>query len=128
MAILRGRPDGFKVFSGDDAVTLPLIALGADGIVSVASNEAPRLMSEMTEAALSGHWEKARELHYRLLPLMEGNFIESSPGPVKAALAIMGLIEENLRLPLVAVEEKTRLRMREIVADLGLLKESKNVS
>jgi 4-hydroxy-tetrahydrodipicolinate synthase len=128
MAILRGRPDGFKVFSGDDAVTLPLIALGADGIVSVASNEAPRLMSEMTEAALSGQWEKARELHYKLMPLMEGNFIESSPGPVKAALAIMGLIEENLRLPLVPVEDKTRQRMREIVADLGLLKESKNVS
>jgi 4-hydroxy-tetrahydrodipicolinate synthase len=128
MAILRGRPDGFKVFSGDDAVTLPLIALGADGIVSVASNEAPRLMSDMTEAALSDEWEKARELHYRLLPLMEGNFIESSPGPVKAALAIMGLIEENLRLPLVPVEDKTRQRMREIVADLGLLKESKNVS
>jgi 4-hydroxy-tetrahydrodipicolinate synthase len=85
-------------------------------------------MSEMTEGALSGQWEKARELHYKLLPLMEGNFIESSPGPVKAALAIMGLIEENLRLPLVPVEDKTRQRMREIVADLGLLKESKNVS
>lgn len=122
MAILRERPEGFKVLSGDDAITLPLIALGADGLVSVASNEAPELMSEMCATALAGEWDAARALHYRLLPLMEVNFIESSPGPVKAALALMGLIEEQFRLPLVPVTEKTRAQVREVLAELGLLK------
>src|SRR6201986_2765211 len=101
MEILRGRPEGFLVLSGDDAMTFAMIALGADGLVSVASNEAPRLMSEMVEAALAGRWDDARAAHYRLLPLMDVNFIESSPGPVKAAMALMGLLEENLRLPAV---------------------------
>src|SRR5882724_4058997 len=128
MAILKDRPDGFRVFSGDDAVTLPLIALGADGLVSVASNEVPDFMSKMVEAALQGDWQQARELHFRLLPLMESNFIESSPGPVKAALAIMGLIDENLRLPLVPVQESTRKRMREILGELGKLKETSNAA
>lgn len=121
MEILRGRPENFAVLSGDDAVTLPLIALGADGIVSVASNEIPDLMSRMTELALAGNWAEARALHYRLLPLMEINFIESSPGPVKAAMAMMGLLEENFRLPLVPVEEKSRARIREVLSELGLL-------
>ena len=74
--------------------------------------------------ALAGNWEEARALHYKLLPLMEGNFIESSPGPVKAALAMMGMIEEKLRLPLVPVQEKTRARLREILVEVGLLKET----
>ena len=124
MEILRGRPEGFRVISGDDSLTLPLIALGGDGLISVASNEAPELMSRMNDLALAGQWDEARALHYRLLPLMEGNFIESSPGPVKAAMALMGLLEENLRLPLVPVQEKTRARMREILTELGLLKET----
>jgi 4-hydroxy-tetrahydrodipicolinate synthase len=128
MAILRGRPEHFRVFSGDDAVTLPLIALGADGLISVASNEAPVLMSQLVELALAGDWDDARALHYKLLPLMEANFIESSPGPVKAALALMGLIEENLRLPLVPVQEKTRTRMCEVLLELGLLKEATHVA
>jgi 4-hydroxy-tetrahydrodipicolinate synthase len=128
MAILRGRPKGFRVLSGDDAITLPMLALGADGLISVASNEAPDLMSQMVDAALAGDWERARDLHYRLLPLMEVNFIESSPGPVKAALALMGLIEEELRLPLVPVEEKTRARVREVITELGLLKGTANVA
>ena len=124
MEILRERPPGFRVLSGDDAVTLPLIALGAEGIVSVASNEVPDLMSRMTELALDGKWDEARELHYRLLPLMEVNFIESSPGPVKAAMAMMGLLEENFRLPLVPITEKSRVRIREVIAELGLLESS----
>jgi len=124
MEILRGRPEGFRVISGDDALTLAMIALGADGLISVASNEAPKLMSRLNDLALAGNWEEARALHYRLLPLMEGNFIESSPGPVKAALALMGLLDENLRLPLVPVQEKTRARMHDILNELGLLKES----
>jgi 4-hydroxy-tetrahydrodipicolinate synthase len=121
MEILRERPENFCVLSGDDAVTLPLIALGAEGIVSVASNEIPDLMSRMTELALAGNWSEARALHYRLLPLMEINFIESSPGPVKAAMAMMGLLEENFRLPLVPIQEKSRARIREVISELGLL-------
>jgi 4-hydroxy-tetrahydrodipicolinate synthase len=121
MEILRERPDGFSVFSGDDAVTLPLIALGGEGIVSVASNEIPDLMSQMTNFALDGNWSEARALHYRLLPLMENNFIESSPGPVKAVMAMMGLLEENFRLPLVPITEKSRARLGEIIAELGLI-------
>jgi len=124
MEILRGRPDGFRVISGDDSITLPLIALGGDGLISVASNEIPGMMSQLNDLALAGQWDEARALHYRLLPLMEGNFIESSPGPVKAAMALMGLLEENLRLPLVPVQEKTRNRMRELLVELGLLKET----
>ncbi len=116
MEILRERPANFRLLSGDDAVTLPLIALGADGIVSVASNEIPDLI-----LALAGNWTEARALHYRILPLMEINFIESSPGPVKAAMAMMGLLEENLRLPLVPIQEKSRDKIRAVLADLGVL-------
>jgi 4-hydroxy-tetrahydrodipicolinate synthase len=121
MEILRERPANFCVLSGDDAVTLPLIALGAEGIVSVASNEIPDLMSRMTDLALAGNWTEARALHYRILPLMEINFIESSPGPVKAAMAMMGLLEEKFRLPLVPIQDKSRARIREVIARLGLL-------
>src|SRR5262249_59786207 len=128
MEILRGRPEGFRVISGDDALTLAMIALGGDGLISVASNEAPALMSQLNDLALAGKWNEARALHYRLLPLMEGNFIESSPGPSKPPIAMMGLLEENLRLPLVPVQEKTRTRMREILNDLGLLKETHAVA
>ena len=124
MEILRSRPENFRVISGDDSLTLALIALGGEGLISVASNEAPALMSELNELALAGRWDDARKLHYRLLPLMEVNFIESSPGPVKAALAMMGLLEESLRLPLVPVQQKTRDRLRGILVEIGLLKES----
>jgi 4-hydroxy-tetrahydrodipicolinate synthase len=124
MEILRGRPEDFRVLSGDDAITLPMIALGGDGLISVASNEAPRLMARMVDLALDGEWEQARALHYRLLPLMEVNFIESSPGPVKAALAMMGLIEENYRLPLVPIQDKSKAQVREVISELGLLQEA----
>jgi len=128
MEILRGRPEGFLVLSGDDAMTFAMIALGADGLISVASNEAPGPMSQMVDAALAGEWEKARREHYRWLPLMDVNFIESSPGPVKAAMALMGLLEENLRLPLVPVTDKSRARVREVLGELGLLKETTHVA
>ena len=119
MAILKGRPDGFKVLSGDDALTLAVIALGGEGIVSVASNEVPDQMSRMTDLALAGDWTAARVLHYKLLPLMEGNFIESNPGPVKAAMALLGLLEEQFRLPLVPVQESTRARLKEILGQVA---------
>lgn len=130
MDILRGRPQGFLVLSGDDALTLPMIALGADGLISVASNEEPKLMSKMVDAALRGRWDEARKIHYRLLPLMNVNFVETSPGPVKAAMAMLGLLGENLRLPLVPVADETRGRVREVLAELGTVKKArkKNVS
>jgi len=128
MTILRDRPPNFCVLSGDDAVTLPLIALGADGVVSVASNEVPDAMARLTDLALRGDWAAARTLHYRLLPLMEANFIESNPGPVKAALAALGLVEEHVRLPLVPVQEQTRARVRAVLAELGLLQGAAHVA
>jgi len=121
MAILRDRPEHFRVLSGDDALTLPMIALGADGVISVASNETPGLMARMCDLALAGDWQEARALHFRLLPLMEVNFIESSPGPVKAAMKLMNLLEENFRLPLVPIQEKSRARVREVLEELELL-------
>jgi 4-hydroxy-tetrahydrodipicolinate synthase len=128
MEILRERPDGFRVLSGDDALTFPMIALGADGLISVASNEAPELMARMVDLALDGKWSEARKLHYRLLPLMEVNFIESSPGPVKAGLAMMNLIGETYRLPLVPIQEKSRAQLRVVLAELGLLKEASHAA
>jgi 4-hydroxy-tetrahydrodipicolinate synthase len=128
MEILRDRPEGFRVLSGDDALTFPMIALGADGLISVAANEAPELMARMVKLALDEKWDEARELHYRLLPLMEVNFIESSPGPVKAGLAMMNLIGENYRLPLVPIQEKSRAQLRVVLAELGLLKEASHAT
>ena len=128
MEILRGRPEGFYVLSGDDAIPFALIALGGDGLISVASNQAPELMSRLVDLALAGKWEEARELHYRLLPLMETNFVESSPGPVKAGLAMMNLIGENYRLPLVPIQESSRARLRAVMTELGLLKEASHAT
>jgi 4-hydroxy-tetrahydrodipicolinate synthase len=128
MEILRGRPEGFHVLSGDDAITFALIALGGDGLISVASNQAPESLSRMVDLALAGNWDEARELHYRLLPLMETNFIESSPGPVKAGLAMMNLIGENYRLPLVPIQDSSRARLRAVMTELGLLKEASHAT
>jgi 4-hydroxy-tetrahydrodipicolinate synthase len=128
MEILRDRPDGFRVLSGDDALTFAMIALGGDGLISVASNEAPELMARMVDLALKGNWTEARKLHYRLLPLMEVNFIESSPGPVKAGLAMMDLIGENYRLPLVSIQDRSRALLREVLVELGLLKEASHAT
>ena len=128
MEIISGKPDGFHVISGDDSMTLAIIALGGEGLISVASNEIPGLMSQLVDLALAGDWEEARRLHYRLLPLMEANFIESSPGPVKAAMSMLGLLSENLRLPLVPVQQKTRERLKEILLELGLLKETSHAT
>src|SRR5437762_416949 len=103
MDIIRDAPRDFRVLSGDDSIAVAVVALGGDGIISVVSNEAPAMMSTTIDAALEGNLAKARELHYKLLPLMNVNFIESNPIPVKAALAMMGLIEENYRLPLLRI-------------------------
>src|SRR6202023_2742076 len=111
-------PENFLVFSGDDAVTLALIGLGGVGIVSVCSNEIPREMAGMTGAVLNKHWVPARRLHRKYLPLMQGNFIETSPMPVKAVLAMMGKIEEVYRLPLLPMRRDTRSKIQKIVTDV----------
>ena len=121
MDIIRDAPKDFRVLSGDDALALAIVAVGGDGVVSVVSNETPAIMSTMMNAALDGNLVKARELHYKILPLMNVNFIESNPIPAKAALAMMGLIEENYRLPLVRINPANRERVAKIVEELGLL-------
>jgi 4-hydroxy-tetrahydrodipicolinate synthase len=114
-------PEHFLVFSGDDALTLPVIALGGVGIISVASNEIPREMAEMTRAALNNDWTTARAIHRKYLPLMQANFIESNPLPVKAVLAMMGRIEEAYRLPLLPMRRDTRSKLQRVVTEVGLV-------
>jgi 4-hydroxy-tetrahydrodipicolinate synthase len=121
MEIARNKPQGFSLLSGDDSYTLPIMALGGDGCISVVANEIPKDFSEMVRCCLKGQWDKARALHNQLLPLMNGNFIESSPIPVKAALAMMGMIEEVYRLPLVPITDKNREKLKSILKDLGLI-------
>ena len=121
MEILRNRPKGFGVWSGDDAITLPLVALGADGVVSVVSNEVPKLFSQMVRLCLQGKFEQATKLHNRLLPLMNFNFVESNPIPIKAALSMMGMIEERYTLPMVPLSEKHRPTLKKILAELELV-------
>ena len=115
MKIIKHRPKNFKVFSGDDLSTIPLISIGADGLVSVCANEVPKETSQMVESALDGGYSKARRIHYKILELMEANFIEASPAPCKFVMQEMGLLEENIRLPLVPVTEPTRKKLREIL-------------
>jgi 4-hydroxy-tetrahydrodipicolinate synthase len=121
-------PETFLVFSGDDAVTLPVISLGGVGIISVVSNQIPREMSDLTNAALKNDWEKARKIQRQYLPLMQANFIESSPMPVKAVLAMMGRIEEVYRLPMVPVKPETRAKLEKIASQVGLVEMHATVS
>jgi 4-hydroxy-tetrahydrodipicolinate synthase len=114
-------PETFLVFSGDDSVTLPVIALGGVGVISVASNEIPKEMASLTRAALANDWTTARSLNRKYLALMQANFIESSPLPVKAVLAMMGKIEEIYRLPLVPMRRDTRSRLQRIATEAGLI-------
>ncbi|HTO94327.1 MAG TPA: 4-hydroxy-tetrahydrodipicolinate synthase [Bacteroidota bacterium] len=122
MEVLHHRPAGFGVWSGDDNLTLPLVALGADGIISVVSNEVPKEFSEMVRCALKGKYEKARELHFRLLHLMNVNFVESNPIPVKAAMAKMELLEEVYRLPLTPPADASRAKLEKVLKELRLVK------
>ncbi len=115
-------PEHFLVFSGDDAATLPIIALGGVGLISVASNQLPGEMAEMTRAALRNDWDTARRIHRKYYPLMQANFIESNPLPVKATLAMMGKLEEVYRLPLLPMRRETRSRLNKIVIEVGLVK------
>ena len=122
MELLRDRPAGFEVLSGDDAFTLALMALGAEGVISVAANQVPGPMHELTVACRRGDFAEARRIHNRLLKLMTLNFIESSPIPVKASLALFGLCEESYRLPMCPPTDATRQALRAELQELGLLR------
>ena len=119
--IIVGRPEGFSVLSGDDELTLPILALGGDGLVSVISNVAPRLTAELVRLARAGRFEKARDIHQRLLPWMRAAFIESNPLPVKAALNMLGRMDNRLRLPLVPLAETKSAAVRGALEKAGVL-------
>jgi 4-hydroxy-tetrahydrodipicolinate synthase len=119
--VCRAVPPDFQVLSGDDALALPLMAVGGRGLISVASNIVPDRMARMIDHARSGDFAAARDEHTALLPLMLVNFIESNPIPVKAALAMMGLLEEVYRLPMVPPSDASRIKIRQTLADLGML-------
>jgi 4-hydroxy-tetrahydrodipicolinate synthase len=119
--IIAGRPEGFLVLSGNDDETFPLMKAGADGVISVASNIAPALVAHLAHAMMEGKIEKAAGLHDKLSPLFRNCFVESNPIPAKAAMAAMGLIENELRLPLVPAQQKTYDLMAATVRNLGLL-------
>src|SRR5881394_430881 len=118
--LLRRAPRNFAVYSGEDATALPLILCGGHGVISVTANVAPKLMHQMCAAALVGDVKKARELNFRLLPLHQRLFIETSPAPVKWAMAQMGLIEGGLRLPMVPLTERSHNAVREALAEAGV--------
>jgi len=120
--ICRVVPSDFLVLSGDDALTLPLMAVGGRGIISVAGNEIPAEMVHMVEAAERNDFAAAREIHARIVPLLLGNFIEANPMPVKAAMAAMGLIEEHYRLPMCSPKPESREKLTRILKELNLLK------
>ncbi|HET9212018.1 MAG TPA: 4-hydroxy-tetrahydrodipicolinate synthase [Thermoanaerobaculia bacterium] len=123
-AIFQAVPPSFAVLSGDDAVTLPLIALGGVGIISVVSNEVPFAMARLTSLCLEGDFPAAREMQRRLHALMEVNFIESNPGPVKAAMGLMGLIDPVFRLPTVYPKPESVKKIEQVLLGLGLIPES----
>jgi 4-hydroxy-tetrahydrodipicolinate synthase len=121
MEIARNRPKHFSLLSGDDAITLPILSVGGDGCISVVANQLPKDFSNMVRAGLSGNWKKALQLHNKLLPLMNANFIETNPIPVKASLAMMGMINEVYRLPLVPMGSKNKKVLKKILHNLRLL-------
>lgn len=121
MDIIQGASKDFSVLSGDDAFTLPLMASGGAGCISVIANEIPNEFSQLTSAVLDGDWEKAKKLHYEWLDLMNGNFIETNPQPVKTALALMGKIKEVFRLPLVPMTSKNKETLTQILKKHSLI-------
>jgi 4-hydroxy-tetrahydrodipicolinate synthase len=114
-------PEDFKVFSGDDPIALPVISVGGAGLISVASNQIPSEMSQMVHAARNNDWRLAQSINKKYFRLMQANFWETSPGPVKAVLAMMGKISEEYRLPMVPVAPNTRERLQKLATELGLL-------
>lgn len=121
MQIVQHRPEGFSVLSGEDSLTLPIIASGGNGVISVMSNQVPKEFGDMVRYALNGELPKAQELHYKLFELMKLNFIESNPIPVKTSLWMMGKIEENFRLPLTRMSEDNKAKLKEVLRKLKLV-------
>ena len=121
MDVINELPKSFDVLSGDDNMTLPLMALGGEGVISIASNIIPKEMHELCEHALNGNFEKARKMHYELLPLFKGIFIETNPIPIKAALAMKGMIKEAYRLPMCGMKSENREKLRKILKDLKVI-------
>jgi 4-hydroxy-tetrahydrodipicolinate synthase len=120
--LLRERPADFSILSGDDNWTLPLLAMGGDGVISTTSNEIPAEMAELCDAAFAGDWEQARRLHERWLPLMRANFVGGpNPSPVKTAMSLMGLCGDTMRMPLLPLDEPYRGRMQALLETLGLV-------
>jgi 4-hydroxy-tetrahydrodipicolinate synthase len=122
MEIARNKPSHFSLLSGDDAITLPILSVGGDGCISVVANELPKDFSEMIRAGLARNWSKALRIHNKLLPVMNANFIETNPIPVKAALAMMGMIQEVYRLPMVRMSANHKKALRKILVELGLIR------
>jgi len=122
--LIHMLPPSFTVLSGDDVMALPVIALGGAGLISVASNEIPAEMARLVMAALDGDWATARALNRRYFRLLTANFWDSSPGPVKCVMAMMGRLQENYRLPIVPVSKTTREKLKMLAQELGLLTKS----
>lgn len=118
--VCRSVPEGFVVLSGDDSLTLPVMSVGGHGIVSVASNGMPSEMSKMVELAEAGDFASARRMHHELMPFLTVNFVEANPIPIKAAMAMMGLLEERYRLPMVPPRPASREKIASVLAALGL--------
>jgi len=120
--VLRSVPSDFLVLSGDDALTLPLMAVGGRGVISVVSNQIPKEMSQMVEAAERNDFAAARAIHNRIIGLMQINFVEANPGPVKYGMAVMGVLEETYRLPMVSPKPESKAKIDAVLKELGLLK------
>lgn len=118
MEIVKNKPDGFSVVSGDDGITLPLISIGVAGLISVVANAYPKLTHDMVWSALNGDFAKAKDIHYKLLPVIKAIFSDGNPAGIKALLSVMGIIKNNLRLPLVPVKNELMAEMEKIVEDL----------
>ncbi len=120
MEIIKDAPDNFVLLSGDDSLTLPIVLMGGRGVISVISNYAPKEFGDMTRLALKGDWDKARALHYKLLDLMQFNFIETNPTPVKYAMASLGFCEEIYRMPLMPMQDSNKQILDKALADAGI--------
>ncbi|MEX2526892.1 MAG: 4-hydroxy-tetrahydrodipicolinate synthase [Gemmatimonadota bacterium] len=121
MALIASRPEGFRVLAGDDWLALPILAAGGDGLVSVTANQIPSDMARLVEASRQGLMAEAREIHYRLLPLFRANFVDSNPVPLKASLALLGRMDERVRLPLVRLAPAQREVLETALRDVGIL-------
>src|ERR1035437_7045584 len=127
--ILRDRPTDFSVLAGDDTWTMPMLALGGDGVICTCSNEIPAEMAELCDAAFACDWEEALRIHERWLPLMKANFVGGpNPVPVKAAMSMMGLCSDTLRMPLMPLEEQSRARLRMVLETAGLIESGSGVA